>query len=162
MLRPFLFVEAFETELEAVAHYMEHGVRLEIHRTMRDVMDDVADYARTNHGYQDRTHELTNSIRGGVEVVHSDGTDGFVEATALHASFVEEGTQAHDIYPRGSSLRWTDDGGEEHHARHVQHPGTPALPFLQPAAHTAGARFVQLFDVRVERRLKRILRGERS
>lgn len=163
MIYPVLKVEAFEVETDRLAFTMEGAVLLEIDRSMRIVMEDAADYARVNHPYQDRTNELTGSIRGGVAGVSEDGIEGYVEAVADHASLVEEGTREHEIVPRRSSvLRWEDDGGEEHFAKRVQHPGTPAMPFIQPAAHVAGARFVNVFNERIEKRLKRLLRGQKA
>ena len=114
--------------------------------------------ARSVHRYRDRTGALTASTVGRVDVSTKGGAEGVIEATAGYASFVEEGTAAHDIRPkagegmkgptqRGQSrrtkgdigthrtaLRWTDSGGETHFARLVHHPGAPSMPFIGPAA----------------------------
>lgn len=48
------------------------------------------------------------------------------------ALFIVSGTAAHDIYPRhAGALHWQDGGGD-HFAAHVRHPGTRPNNFFQP------------------------------
>lgn len=79
-----------------------------------------------------------------------------IHAPMPYAHFVDAGTKAHDIYPmasykwgglkrrprgpgtesvvgRGYALRWKDEGGGEHFARMVHHPGTQPNNFFANA-----------------------------
>lgn len=58
---------------------------------------------------------------------------GQVEYTANYAAAVHNGTRPHVIVPRrGRYLRF-QVGGRTVYARRVQHPGTPARPYLATA-----------------------------
>ena len=58
---------------------------------------------------------------------------GQVEYTASYAAAVHNGTRPHVIVPRrGRYLRF-QVGGRTVYARRVQHPGTPARPYLATA-----------------------------
>lgn len=58
---------------------------------------------------------------------------GQVEYTANYAAAVHNGTRPHIIVPRrGRYLRF-QVGGRTVYARRVQHPGTPARPYLATA-----------------------------
>lgn len=116
--------------------------------------------ARSSHAYKDRTGALTKSIQGRVEVSAPGAAEGVIEALEPYASFVEEGTQPHEIRPkagegsvgplrRGQSrrtktdigthrvaLRWTE-GGQVFFARVVHHPGGKPYPFMGPAVQKA-------------------------
>lgn len=91
--------------------------------------------ARSVHRYRDRSGALTASTVGRVDVSTKGGAEGVIEATAGYASFVEEGTAAHEIRARRAvALHWVDDAGDDHFARRVWHPGTRSMPFIGPAA----------------------------
>jgi hypothetical protein len=110
--------------------------------------------------FKDKSGELRRKIqarqvRGG----HLSSTWMFVAETS-YARFVEEGTKPHDIWPkaafgasksslkpgqtrrgrgkgphesvvgRGRALRWKDEGGGEHFAGMVHHPGTKPVSFM--------------------------------
>jgi hypothetical protein len=94
----------------------------------------VAQEARTNHGYTDRTGDLTRSI--GVEVAGEFfGGDLVAEVSAVtpYAKFIEEGTRAHPIAARTKALRFRGRDGHYVFRRRVQHPGTKAYWFLAGA-----------------------------
>jgi hypothetical protein len=91
-------------------------------------LDAGASFARAQHPYKDQTGNLTASI------AHEG--DALV-ATADYASFVEEATAAHEIVATNAkTLHWVS-GGQDRFAQRVQHPGTSAQPFMQPAAEHA-------------------------
>ncbi len=96
--------------------------------------DLVAQEAKTNHGYTDRTGELTNSIMpDDVQGSFASGMSVTVSAGAKHGAFVEFGTKAHIIRPDvKKALRWPVSGGFAF-AKEVKHPGTKAIPFLADA-----------------------------
>jgi len=108
--------------------------------------DLVAIEAKQNHGYQDRTGLLTNSI-GRDEVQGSfDGQDlqCTVSAGAPHAVFVELGTRPHKIKPKyRRALRWPVEGGFAF-AKSVDHPGTQPVHFIQKAVE---AKFLEVQQV---------------
>lgn len=101
------------------------------------------------------TGELAEKTTGRVEVSTPGGASGVIESKARHASFVEEGTAAHEIRPklggdfigperpgqgrraRGRSLLRWESGGDVHFARVVHHPGTGPHPFMGPAHQKA-------------------------
>ena len=113
--------------------------------------------ARSVHRWKNITGALEQSIKGVIKRRTQGGTFGEIVATAEHASYLEEGTAAHEIRPkagfehkgpmrRGQSRRAENDigthrvalrfsvGGIMRFARVVHHPGTQASPFLGPGA----------------------------
>jgi len=64
------------------------------------------------------------------------------------ARYVEEGTRAHDIYPRNAqALFWP---GARHPVAHVHHPGTKANPFLERGLNAARGPVAALVADRFE------------
>jgi hypothetical protein len=86
-------------------------------------------FAKANHTYKDQTANLTASI----------GHEGdALVAKADYASFVEEATSPHEIEVKNArALHWIGRDGGHRFAQRVQHPGTSAQPFMQPAAEHA-------------------------
>lgn len=82
-------------------------------------------------------------------VVTGDKVVGGVEYRAKYAMFVHEGTRAHPIAPKNKKvLAWIPRGsGKAVFAKHVNHPGTKAQPWLrdalQSSASSAGFTFVR-------------------
>lgn len=115
-------------------HELAGGIR----RAVAVACDEGADEARTAHRWQNRSGQLEGSIRGRVDVATAAVAEGVIEATAEHASFLEEGTAPHVIEARRADmLHWVDEGGEHHFRVRVQHPGTRPSPFMAPAATKA-------------------------
>lgn len=56
-----------------------------------------------------------------------------VGASADYAAAVEFGTDPHEITPDDSEVLHFSVDGQEVFTTHVDHPGTPAQPYLQPA-----------------------------
>lgn len=59
-----------------------------------------ANEARTAHRYQDRTGDLTRSISSRMLRQTRGGAEGEILAAAAYASYVEEGTRPHEIWPK--------------------------------------------------------------
>lgn len=59
----------------------------------------IVNQARSNHPYQDRSGNLTNSIQAGDIEISEIGVTAFVEARMEYASFVEFGTSRSRAYP---------------------------------------------------------------
>lgn len=95
-----------------------------LHRVMlnlgHDIAADARSLARVNTG------RLRNSIEAEV-----DGTTLRVSTDVTYWKHVEYGTGPHIIRPNAKkALYWP---GAEHPVAKVNHPGTPAFPFLRPA-----------------------------
>ncbi len=116
--------------------------------------------------FKDQTGQLRSTIYFDFRGWTRRGCEGDLVAPKDYASYVEYGTDAHEIWPkagynapkgslhkgqtrrgrgpgphehvvgRGQALRWVDGSGE-HFAPMVNHPGTDPLPFMQPAADAA-------------------------
>jgi hypothetical protein len=153
--------------------------RATVGRTIDAMQDEIAHAVRNaayegereakRGGFKDQTGELRRKIQARqVKGGHLSATWMFVAETP-YARFVEEGTRAHDIYPkagynapkgslmpgqtrrgrgkgphehvvgRGRALRWKDSGGREHFAGMVHHPGTQAVAFMGKAYWKAEA-----------------------
>lgn len=112
-------------------------------------VEEGAAQARASHPYRDRTGALTASTRGRVDVSTRGGAEGVIEATAPYASFVESGTEPHEIRARRArALHWVDADGD-HFARRVQHPGARQMPFIGPAAQKAERVMVREIEIAI-------------
>lgn len=59
---------------------------------------------------------------------------GEVGTNVEYGPDIEFGTSPHEIKPKNANaLVWTDEQGNKHIAKKVNHPGTPPSPFLYPA-----------------------------
>lgn len=74
---------------------------------------------------------LRGSIASEAERVSEEVVRAVIGSNVEYAPFVEMGTDPHPI--TGDPLAWEGGGGEMQFATEVQHPGTPAQPFLRPA-----------------------------
>lgn len=97
-------------------------------RNVRDVTEDIADDMR--HGVPVDTGDLHDSIetqypRDGVGRVFV-GTDHWAET--------EYGSGPHTIRVRNKKVLHNAETGE-FFGKEVEHPGTPAQPFMRPAAY---------------------------
>lgn len=60
--------------------------------------------------------------------------------------YIEFGTQPHTITPVTKKvLRWVDEGGDEHFATKVYHPGTAPNPFMRRGISRAVFRVQEAF-----------------
>jgi hypothetical protein len=100
----------------------------------QDALKHTAQYAalmaRTSRLYKSHTFGLQKSITGAlIGPGHSRAS-----ANAPYATYVENGTRAHFIFPvRAKALRFMQNGAVRF-AAWVWHPGTKARPFMQEAA----------------------------
>lgn len=96
----------------------------ELGRTLSHLMADIADDARSL--VRVNTGRLKQSLKW-----ETDGLTGRVSTDVTYWVHVEYGTAPHVIRPRTKrALYWP---GAEHPVAKVNHPGTPAHPFLRPA-----------------------------
>jgi hypothetical protein len=133
------FGAAGEALLEGVRRGVDAGIR------------EGAEEARRVHRWQNRTGVLQDSIHGLAPTNTSNGAEGILAALAPYASYLEEGTKAHEIKARRAPfLHWEDEEGH-HYAKRVWHPGTQASPFIGPAV----LKFERVVEREVELGIKR-------
>lgn len=125
---------------------------------VRDALKVGEAQAKLAHKYKSRTGELERKTAGKLLEVSRFGAVGELKADTPYASFVEKGTKPHEITVRKAPmLHWVDEGGDDHFAITVQHPGTDPMPFLEPTIplmeHTINAR-VESATERAQRHLK--------
>lgn len=96
------------------------------------------------------TGRLRASIESEVRQVASHVVEGHVGTNVEYAEDVEFGTDAHTITASDAdALHWTE-GGEDMFAQSVDHPGTPAQPFLGPAVEIHIDRIEELLSEAVD------------
>lgn len=73
----------------------------------------------------------TGRLKNSIKTLRLDKYTRALVANAEYAAAVEKGTDPHTINPTDAdALFWE---GASHPVMSVQHPGTPAQPFMQPA-----------------------------
>jgi hypothetical protein len=121
-------------------------VALGTRRATQLALEAGAVHARSEHPHKTRTGRLTSpqELRGELRQADETGAWGYLINYTPYGAYVEYGTKAHKIYPKaaGGVLRFAV-GGSIVFARYVSHPGTPPLPFMQPAADYAGQVLVR-------------------
>ena len=132
------------------------AVRAGVRRGVSDGVKEGAQEAREKHVFKNRTGDLERSITGRLTATRTsvgassgsnqrigaykvenldgeiDGAQfGVIQATMPYASFVENGTRPHMIFPkRATVLSWIGYDGGRVFARFVRHPGTRPFPFM--------------------------------
>ena len=114
--------------------------------TVQDMVDMGAAESRrqapVGHKHDRRSIPLRESIHSEM----TGRTSGRWVATARHAMFVEKGTGPHEIVSSHFSFFWENAGrmwipGLFQTPDIINHPGTPAEPYLEPAYHKVMARW---------------------
>lgn len=161
------------TELKAKAIGTRRVMAAGTRRAVQVALAAGAVRARSDHPHTTRTGRLTSTkeLRGELRQADDTGAWGYLVNYTPYGAYVEYGTKAHKIYPKaahglkgpvrdGQTRRATGKGPHEHvvgrgialrfrvggrivFARMVNHPGTQALPFMQPAAEYAGLVLVR-------------------
>lgn len=146
------------------------ALRRDIAQSVRAAGDEAVRVAKAG-SFKDRTGNLRNTIFVNVIGWLSDTFCVKVQAPAEYAHFVDQPTQAHDIWPKavhgligpvrsgqsrraegpgqhqhivglGRFLRWKDDSGQQHFARMVRHPGTTGTRFFASAIDAAQLKLI--------------------
>ena len=145
----------------------QHTVALGVRRATQLALEAGAVHARSEHPHTRRTGLLTSPemLRGELRQSNDQGSWGYIINYTPYGAYVEYGTKPHRIWPKaahgligpvreGQNRRATGNGPHEHivgrglmlrfkigdrvvFARYVDHPGTPPLPFMQPAGDYA-------------------------
>lgn len=111
----------------------------DLHAGLADVVTETCEagaaHARAAGRFTDRSEDGLRANVRGVLIRRTDkGAEGEIAALKPYASYVEEGTPAHEIYPRrAGALAFVGRAGELQFARRVNHPGSRAFPFMGPA-----------------------------
>ena len=126
----------------------------EMRRAVNVAVDAGVSEAKSAHRYKDQSGDLTRSIHAIRDLEASVARaefSGAIAADEKYASFVEDGTKAHEIHakasraligplPKGQSrsrrkgvsglLKWQGPDGRWYSKAVVHHPGTRPLPFM--------------------------------
>lgn len=82
----------------------------------------------------------TGAMMGSIKGIMTGQYSGEVEPHVDYAIYVEYGTRAHVITAKNAgALYWP---GAAHPVKSVNHPGTPAQPFMRPAADAVRGPFI--------------------
>lgn len=103
------------------------GFRTALKQTAEDMAKDAKDNVRRNSYKTGALHKSINTV------YRKQGTQAIIQATANHASFVENGTRAHTIKAKSAKVLAFNSGNKMVFAKSVKHPGTKAKPFMEPA-----------------------------
>lgn len=142
-------IDALERSFDRTSEVVAEGIG----RAVKNGIAAGVAEAKSQHRYKDKTGTLTASIHADPVVVTRTGATGAMKADAKYASYVEEGTKAHEIRPKagrgfvgpllpgqsrgrgkgGGMLAWQDAAGIWHRAKVVHHPGTKAYGFMAQA-----------------------------
>lgn len=103
------------------------GFRTALKQTAEDMAKDAKNNVRKNSYKTGALHRSINTV------YEKQGTQAIIQATANHASFVENGTRAHTIKPKNAKVLAFNSGNKMVFTKSVKHPGTKAKPFMEPA-----------------------------
>lgn len=108
----------------------------------------VANEAKQNHDYDDRTSVLTNSIMADDVQGSFKGGDLSitVAAGAPYGIFVEKDTKPHIIRPKQRKALRFPTGEGFAFASEVQHPGTTGTHFLENAMESKLGKVVEMIE----------------
>jgi len=159
------------SEFKQLAKTVVKAIARVTHAEVLRGVQDGADYARTHHVHTVRTGKLTSNAMLYGRLVSKDATGATGELANItnYAGFVEYPTKPHWIRPKagfntkhpllpGQSRRARNDigthrvalrwyvNGRPVFAREVWHPGSPAMPFMFPAAAHAATTIVLRLD----------------
>lgn len=130
-----------------------------LRQAVKSASEDVAEQARTKHGFTSRTGNLERSINA---MLSSDGLKGWVtidRTKAPYGTYVHQGHRAFTLVPRNKlALRWVE-GNEFVFAKRVQIPETKGDPFLFDALEAKREDVYKVFENRVEAAIDEITKG---
>jgi hypothetical protein len=154
---------------------LQRRLESDLERLTRDAVHAAAKVttAKAKRGnFKDHTRQLRSTIKSTILGQRGAWYMAEVLAPKPYASFVENGTEAHDIWPKaahglkgplrnGQTRRATGKGPHEHivgrgialrfkiggrevFARYIHHPGSRAIPFMEPAREY-GQAYIETF-----------------
>ncbi len=130
-----------------------------LRQAVRSASEDVAEQARTKHGFTSRTGNLERSIK---PILSSDGLKAWVtidRTMAPYGAYVHQGHKAFTLVPRyKKALRWVD-GSEFAFAKRVRIPETKGDPFLFDALEAKREDVYKIFENRVDAAIDEVTKG---
>jgi HK97 gp10 family phage protein len=100
----------------------------------------------------------TGALRAGIEARRLTIAEWVVGAKTEYATAVEFGTAPHVIEAdQADALAFTGQDGELVFRQRVEHPGTPAQPFLRPALAEHQSDLVENINAEIEKLFDRYL-----
>jgi HK97 gp10 family phage protein len=126
-----------EFEIDGAAAFTELADDLE---SMADEVQEAIDGAvektalQVERSAKQKAPVDTGNLRASIQTVPDGLAQRLVGTNVEYAPDVEFGTQPHVITPTDAeALRFEGSDGDIVYAKSVDHPGTPAQPFLRPA-----------------------------
>lgn len=131
----------FELDLKSLIDNLEE-VEEDTRAGFREVVKDTADniVKDAQKKAKKKTGALSRSIKANYK---RQGLDAEIKADVEYASYVEYGTRAHIIRPKGKKALVFNNGNKLCFSKKVRHPGTKASPFLTPAFDENIPRFIK-------------------
>jgi hypothetical protein len=127
----------FEEEWQRGVQLVSDGVR----RGVQKAVDEGVREAINTRTYKDQTALLTSRIKGWVEISTPGGATGVLGAFTHYASYVNDGTEPHEIHGnptltfKGSNGQWVTVNTVERGP--IKHPGYRGDGFMSRALHKA-------------------------
>lgn len=112
-----------------------------------NIAKDAQENVRKNKNVD--TQKLLKSINS-THLESENMIESTIKAGASHAVFIEEGTKAHVIRPKNKSFLAFYADGKQVFAKKVNHPGTKAYPFLEPAVEKNVPAFIEKLEDVIE------------
>jgi hypothetical protein len=130
----------FDTEAEAGLRITANGsvVTGAARASIYSDVDGKSNYAQAASEAKSKNKDVNLLPAVTVRKIRGSST-GIVSVGVEYGADLEEGTSPHDIKPKNKkALFWK---GARHPVAVVHHPGTPAQPYMTPAAEKVGAKF---------------------
>lgn len=102
-----------------------------IKKVGQEIIKDSKRYLEQNGNID--TKKLYGSIKGRYAMLGAKGHNYLVKASAKHAIYIEEGTRPHIIKAKNAKALRFFSGDKPVFVKQVNHPGTKASPFMEPA-----------------------------
>ena len=120
---------------------VEKRTLIELKKAVKDTAEDIKKDAKKKVAY--KTGALSRSIN---TTYGKQGSEAVIKADVSHASFVEYGTRAHTIRPKNKKALAFNSGNKMTFAKKVNHPGTKAKPFMEPAFNENVPLFIKRLE----------------
>lgn len=111
---------------------------------VRDTAEDISKEAKNNINRNSyKTGVLKRSV---ITSFNKQGQEATIQATAKHAPYVEYSTRAHTIRPKNKKVLAFNGGNKMVFVKKVNHPGTKAKPFMEPAFNKNVPVFIEKLE----------------
>lgn len=118
-------LDEFADDLESIADEIDEAIDEGTRRTALSVEVSAKEFAPVK----------TGDLKGDIAAIKLGPAKWSVGSTKEYAPPTEYGSKPHPITPDAKEYLHFFIDGDEIFTKHVDHPGTPAQPFLRPAIH---------------------------